>query len=162
MGRWRPPGKPAAPYITAEGFRLLEQESKRLWEHRREVVRHLAAAAAEGDRSENAEYQYRKKELREIDRRLGYLQRRMPVLEVVSRTPDSADRVFFGALVELEDERGQLHRFRVVGSDEARPEAGAISLDAPLAQRLMGRRIDDEIEFEPMGRLIVTAIEYPT
>jgi transcription elongation factor GreB len=161
MTRWRPPAPRTAPYITAAGFRALEAEVKALWERRRDVVRHLAAAAAEGDRSENAEYQYRKKELREIDRRIGYLQRRMPQLKVVSERPADRSRVFFGAAVELEDASGAPRRFRIVGSDEAAPGTGAISLDSPVAQRLLGRALDDEVELDGLGHMLVTAIDYP-
>ncbi|MEQ8231679.1 MAG: GreA/GreB family elongation factor, partial [Gammaproteobacteria bacterium] len=156
----RPPAPRAAPYITAAGFRALESEAKALWDRRHEVVRHLAAAAAEGDRSENAEYQYRKKELREIDRRIGYLQRRMPRLKVVSELPEDRSRVFFGATVELEDAGGELRRLRIVGSDEAAPSAGAISLDSPVAKRLLGRALDDEVDLEGLGRMVVVAIDY--
>ncbi len=94
MGRWKPPAKAATPYITRAGYRALEAEAKSLWDKRHIVVKHLAAAAAEGDRSENAEYIYRKKEMREIDRRIGYLQRRMPKLKVVDEAPADQDRVF--------------------------------------------------------------------
>lgn len=145
MGRWRPPGQAAAPYITAAGFRALEAEAKALWARRNEVVRHLAAAAAEGDRSENAEYQYRKKELRGIDRRIGYLQRRMPKLNIVDAAPSDRERVFFGACVVLEDDTGEERRYRIVGSDEAQPGAGAISVDSPVARALLGKRLDEAI-----------------
>lgn len=161
MTRWRPPVPRAAPYITAAGFRALDTELKALWERRHDVVRHLAAAAAEGDRSENAEYQYRKKELREIDHRIGYLQRRMPRLRVISERPADRSRVFFGAAVDLEDSTGTRRRLRIVGSDEAAAGTGAISLDSPVAQRLLGRALDDEVELEGLGRLLVVAIEYP-
>jgi transcription elongation factor GreB len=115
MSRWRPPAPSASPYITATGYRALEVELQQLGQRRAETVKHLAAAAAEGDRSENAEYLYRKKELREIDRRLGYLQRRMPKLTVVSRTPTTQARIFFGAWVELADPAGKVVRHRIVG-----------------------------------------------
>ncbi len=94
MSRWRAPAPVSSPYITATGYRALEAELQRLGVRRVDTVKHLAAAAAEGDRSENAEYIYRKKELREIDRRLGYLQRRMPKLTIVARAPVSKERVF--------------------------------------------------------------------
>ena len=164
MSRWRPPTEAAKPYITAAGYRALESEVKTLWAHRREVVRHLAAAAAEGDRSENAEYIYRKKELREIDRRLGYLQRRLPRLTVVRAAPDDRDRVFFGAVVELEDSTGAAHRYRIVGSDEARAECGDISVDTPLARLLLGRTLGDEVVLSGSRageRCSIVAISYP-
>ncbi|MCB1745719.1 MAG: GreA/GreB family elongation factor [Gammaproteobacteria bacterium] len=161
MGRWRPPAARAAPYITAAGYRRLEAELRALWVRRNEVVQHLAAAAAEGDRSENAEYQYRKKELREIDRRIGYLQRRMPQLEIVSERPADDARVFFGARVELEADDGSARAYRIVGADEAEPANGAISLDSPVAQRLLGRALDDEVELDGLGAHVIVDIDYP-
>ncbi len=145
MGRWRPPSEKSAPYITATGYRALEDESKSLWKRRREVVKHVAAAAAEGDRSENAEYIYRKKELRGLDRRIGYLQRRMPTLTIVDTVPADCDRVYFGARVEVEDATGTRSRLRIVGSDEIDVRDGCISLDTPFARALMGRSVDAEI-----------------
>ncbi len=160
MSRWRPPREATTPYITARGYRALEAEARALWTRRREVVVHLAAAAAEGDRSENAEYIYRKKELREIDRRLGYLQRRMPTLTVVRTVPDDASRVFFGALVEVEDERGELRSLRIVGADEADAGRGEISIDAPVARALLGRGLDDEVALgDVLKRCII--VEFP-
>src|SRR5690606_40668433 len=129
----------------------LDGEMKALWSRRREVVVHLAAAAAEGDRSENAEYQYRKKELAAIDRRIRYLERRMPALEVVTTRPGDRDKVYFGAEVELEDDAGRTRRLRIVGADEAAPGQGSISLDSPVAQRLLGRAIDDEVLLDGQG-----------
>jgi len=104
----------------------------------------LAAAAAEGDRSENAEYIYRKKQLREMDRRIGYLERRMPKLQIVSEQP-RADKVFFGAYVELLDEQGEEYFYRIVGSDEIDNAPEHISVDAPVARALLGKQIDDEV-----------------
>src|SRR5210317_2477171 len=108
MGRYRPPTPPSSPYITRDGFDALAAELRGLWKRRAEVTRALAAAAAEGDRSENAEYIYRKKELREIDRRIRYLQKRLPLLKVVDKKPASFDKVFYGATVTLEDETGRV------------------------------------------------------
>ena len=110
MSRYRPPAPRASPYISEDGHRALRAELDELWQRRREVVIHLSAAAAEGDRSENAEYIYRKKQLREIDRRVGYLQRRLPVLEVVRSAPPDRARVFFGAWVTLCNESGSIRR----------------------------------------------------
>ena len=163
MGRWRPPARQSAPYITAAGYRALEAETKDLWARRREVVKHLAAAAAEGDRSENAEYIYRKKELRELDRRIRYLQRRMPNLKIVAAPPAEPDRVFFGARVELEDAHGDVLRLRVVGGDEADANRGDISVDSPLARVLLGRALDDEFDFQHedvVKHYIVLSIDY--
>jgi transcription elongation factor GreB len=145
MSRWRPALPKSSPYITADGARRLEAELKALWERRAEVTRHLAAAAAEGDRSENAEYIYRKKELREIDRRLRYLQKRLPALSVVDEQPGSRDLVFFGAWVTLENEDGKESTFRIVGADEIDTQQGWISVDAPMARALLKKSINDEV-----------------
>lgn len=145
MGRWRPPVKQGSPYITAAGYAALEAELELIWKRRREVVKHLAAAAAEGDRSENAEYIYRKKELAQIDRRIRYLQRRMPNLKVVTEVPTDTARIFFGASAELEDEDGNRVRYRIVGPDEIDAGKGWISIDSPMAQALMKRAVDDEV-----------------
>jgi len=102
MVRWRPPAPASSPYITPEGYQYLETELKGLWERRKDVTQALAAAAAEGDRSENAEYIYRKKELRELDARIGYLQRRLPKLKIVKQVGDP-NSIFFGAWVKLVD-----------------------------------------------------------
>ena len=159
----RPAGK-SSPYITPAGRRALEEELKSLWAKRTEVTAALAAAAAEGDRSENAEYIYRKKELRGLDRRIGYLQRRIPVLQVVSHV-QSGEQVFFGAWVTLEREDGAEVSYRIVGADELEAERGHISIDSPLARALLGKAVDDEINFNAGGNaefLIVTAIRYET
>lgn len=145
MGRWRPPVKQGSPYITAPGYTALEAELEFIWKRRRDVVKHLAAAAAEGDRSENAEYIYRKKELAQIDRRIRYLQRRMPNLKVVTEVPTDTNRIFFGASVELEDEDGNCVRYRIVGPDEIDAGKGWISIDSPMAKALMKRAVDDEV-----------------
>jgi len=144
MGRWRPPQPKSAPYITPEGYADLEQESKDLWLKRREVVKALSEAAAEGDRSENAEYIYRKKELRGIDRRIRYLQKRMPDLQIVPKR-ESNDAIYFGAWVQLEDDDGKEHNYRIVGADEIDAKKGFISLDSPLSKLLLGKKIDDEV-----------------
>ncbi|MGD9601883.1 MAG: transcription elongation factor GreB [Gammaproteobacteria bacterium] len=164
MGRWRPPTPGSSPYITAAGYRALEAELHRLGARRADTVRHLAAAAAEGDRSENAEYLYRKKELREIDRRLGYLQRRMPTLTVVDRPPPTRDRVFFGAVVELEDADGRASCHRIVGADELDRAGHFISVDSPLARALLKRMLDDEVTVRTARgehRYHIVGIDYP-
>ena len=135
---------PSSPYITPAGFAALEAELAALWQRRGQTTAALAAAAAEGDRSENAEYIYRKKELREIDRRLGYLQRRIPQLKVVAAV-QSRDRIYFGAWVTVEDETGLQKTWRLVGSDEFASHPSYISIDAPLARALLGKAVDDEI-----------------
>jgi len=145
MSRWRPPSPKSSTYITAEGAERLESELKALWMRRADVTQHLAAAAAEGDRSENAEYIYRKKELREIDRRIRYLQKRLPSLTVVRELPGNRDRVFFGAWVTLEDEDGRESIFRIVGADEIDTQQGWISIDSPMARALLKKSVEDEV-----------------
>jgi transcription elongation factor GreB len=151
MGRYRPPAPKSAPYITREGHQVLEQELKDLWRRRAGVTRALSAAAAEGDRSENAEYIYRKKELREIDRRVRYLQKRLPELKVVSSAPSNPQMVFFGAWVTLEDDEGRERIYRIVGADEFDSARGWISMDSPLARALMKKTRDDEVRVETPG-----------
>ena len=163
MSRWRPPRPKSSPYITPEGYQRLEAELKALWERRQSVTQALSAAAAEGDRSENAEYIYRKKELREIDRRIHYLQKRLPALTVVSEKPNNRDQVFFGATVTLETETGDEVRYRIVGADEIDTSGGLISLDSPLARLLLKKQLDDEVVFrqaERESRYYIIAIEY--
>ena len=140
VSRYKAPQAKSSPYITPEGYARLKDEYHQLYAVRRpEVVRALAAAAAEGDRSENAEYIYRKKELREIDRRVRYLQVRIPDLKVVDTTPADTRRVFFGARVELADDKGDTKSYRIVGADEADASNGLISVDSPLARALLKR-----------------------
>jgi transcription elongation factor GreB len=163
MGRYRPPQPKASPYITKAGYKALEQELKQLWERRAIVTKALAAAAAEGDRSENAEYIYRKKELREIDRRIRYLQKRLPDLKVIHQIPDNTEQVYFGAWVTLEDDNGKEHRYRIVGPDEFDPQKNAISIDSPMARALLKKNLDDEVEVRsPSGtrRYVIIEINY--
>lgn len=155
MSRWRPPAPASTAVITREGFERLREELNHLWkEQRPEVVKALAAAAAEGDRSENAEYTWRKKQLAGIDRRVRYLSKRLETLKVIETTPSDPTAVYFGAWVELEDlESGELARYRIVGPDETDAAQGRISIDSPLARALLGKRSDDEFEVElPGGR----------
>lgn len=152
MSRYRPPQPRSSTYITPEGAARLRDELDRLWRiERPEVVRALADAAAEGDRSENAEYIYRKKQLGGIDRRIRHLRRRLGVLKVVDRSPTGTEQVFFGAWVILEDETGAEARFRIVGPDEFDHAPGNISMDAPLARALMKRVPGDEVTLELAG-----------
>ena len=148
MGRYRPPQPKSSPYITAAGYTKLDEELKALWKRRAYVVKILAEAAAEGDRSENAEYIYRKKELREIDYRIRYLQKRLPDLKVVNNQPANPRQVFFAASVTLEDEQGNEKIYRIVGPDEFDPKKGWISMDSPVAKALMKKLIDDEVKVE--------------
>ena len=158
MSRYRAPGPAKSPYITPRGMRQLQDEQKALWLRRREVVSALSAAAAEGDRSENAEYIYRKKQLRELDRRIGYLKRRMPKLKVVREQPNT-DQVYFGAYIDLLDEQGAEHRYRIVGSDEIDHAEGNISVDAPVARALLGKSVDDEVTVTLGERQVVYVID---
>lgn len=163
MSRYRPPQPKGSPYITAAGFKALQDEAKTLWERRAHVTQALAAAAAEGDRSENAEYIYRKKELRELDRRIRYLQKRLPELTVVRQAPADRQRIFFGAWVELEDDAGTSYSFRIVGPDETDAERGYISMDAPLGRALMKKTRDDEVSVVTPAerkRYFITDVRY--
>lgn len=164
MGRYRPPRAPSSKYITPQGKLRLQRELDNLWKTRRpEVTRALAAAAAEGDRSENAEYIYRKKELREIDARVRHLRKRLEGIKVVDRVPDECNRVYFGAWVELERGDGRVVRYRIVGPDEFDHEAGYISMDSPMGRALIGRSLDDAFSLQlPEGKIefIVLDISY--
>lgn len=150
MSRWRPAPPRSTPIITREGFEALRAELDDLWRVQRpEVVRALAAAAAEGDRSENAEYTYRKKQLGGIDRRVRYLSRRLESLKVAEGLPADLGAVYFGAVFEIEDEQsGETTRYRIVGPDETDARAGAISIDAPLARAVLGKRAGDSFQVQ--------------
>jgi len=164
VSRWRPPAEKSSPYITPEGARRLDEELKALWlQRRRDVVPALRAAAAEGDRSENAEYIYRKKQLAQMDRRIRYLSRRLDEVQVVRANPPDRSRVFFGARLVLEDDDGSLHRYRIVGADETDAARGWISVDSPVARALLGKRVEVEVTVSlPEGRVLLSirAIEY--
>lgn len=165
MARWRPPGEKSTAIITRAGFERLRAELEELWRLRRpEVVKALAAAAAEGDRSENAEYTYRKKQLGEIDRRVRYLSKRLEVLKVPEGRPADVAAVFFGAWIEIEHcDSGDTARYRIVGPDETDAKAGHISVDSPLARALLRKRLDDEVEVQlPSGpaRYVIVSVEY--
>ncbi|SEP63473.1 transcription elongation factor GreB [Solimonas aquatica] len=157
MSRWRPPSEKSSPYITAEGHARLKAEFEQLWRVRRpEVVRALSAAAAEGDRSENAEYQYRKKELREIDARLKYLTTRLSDVKVVEPNPKQTDRAYFGAWLEVADEEGESRHYRIVGADETDSGRGWISVDSPVARALLGKAVGELVKI----RLPAGEVEY--
>jgi transcription elongation factor GreB len=164
MSRWRPPAPGSTAIITPDGMARLKAELDFLWREKRpEVVRALAAAAAEGDRSENAEYTYRKKQLGEIDRRVRYLGKRIPALRVAGDPPSDPTAIFFGATVALEDEAGEAHRYRIVGPDETVAAAGHISIDSPLARAALKKRVDDEFDAQLPGRMarfLVLAVSY--
>ncbi|MBS3804320.1 MAG: transcription elongation factor GreB [Oleiphilaceae bacterium] len=156
------PGR--ARYITPGGERQLRDELKHLWEEKRpEVTQAVREAAALGDRSENAEYIYGKKQLREIDRRVRFLTKRLEELTVVRRSPDDASKVYFGAWVTVENEAGDIHHYRLVGPDEFDLSRGMLSVDSPMARALLGKRQDDEVEVRtPEGKvaLVITDIRY--
>ncbi len=166
MSRWRAPQAASTAIVTVEGHRKLKAELDQLWRVTRpEVVKALSAAAAEGDRSENAEYIYRKKQLGEIDRRVRYLTKRLQQIKIAPPAPSDAGAVFFGAWLDVEDDEGQSHRYRIVGPDETDAAKGWISIDSPLARAALKKRVDDEFEAELPGgrkRFVVTAIRYGT
>ncbi len=164
MSRWRAPQAASTAVITADGHRRLKAELDELWRVRRpEVVKALAAAAAEGDRSENAEYTYRKKQLGEIDRRVRYLGKRLEALRVIDTRPTDPAAIFFGAWFEIEDDAGKAQRYRIVGPDETDAALGHISIDSPLARAALKKRIADEFEAQLPGgmrRFTVIAVSY--
>ena len=164
MGRYRAPPPAASKYVTPAGARRLREELEQLWrEERPRVTQAVAAAAAQGDRSENAEYIYGKRRLREIDRRVRFLRRRLQGMVIVDQPPADPRRVFFGACVQLEAEDGSRSRYRIVGPDEFDMAPGYISMDSPLGKALLRRRIDEEVSVHAPGgsRLyVILAIEY--
>ena len=164
MGRFRPPSPAGSKYVTPAGARRLHAELELLWrEERPRVTQTVAAAAAQGDRSENAEYTYGKRRLREIDRRVRFLRRRLEGMVIVDQPPADPGRVFFGAWVQLEAEDGTRSRYRVVGPDEFDMAPGYISMDAPLARALLRKALDDEFAVELPGgarTYVIVAIEY--
>ncbi len=142
-------------YITRQGWNVLDRELKFLWkEERPQVTQAVSDAAALGDRSENAEYIYGKRRLREIDRRVRFLTKRLEVLQIVDYSPKQEGKVFFGAWVELESEDGDIKQYRIVGCDEFDPAKNWISIDSPVARALIGKEEDDEITVEtPSGKI---------
>lgn len=160
MSRYRPPAAPKSAYITKEGADILLAELKYLWKEKRPAVTEtVREAAAQGDRSENAEYIYGKKQLREIDRRVRYLEKRLDICTVVDRLPDDRTRVFFGAWVTLEDEEGNQKRYRIVGPDELDHKVNYISIDSPMAKALMKKEEGDEISLNLAGRSVFYSLE---
>lgn len=140
-------------YITPGGARKLRDELTYIWKTKRpEVTQKVSAAAALGDRSENADYIYGKRMLREIDKRIRYLTKRLDNLEIVDRKPDNQEKVFFGAWIKLEDEYGEISRLRIVGADEFDMKRGWISLESPMAKSLLGKSKGDDIVVKrPVG-----------
>jgi len=164
MSRYRPPQKAGAKYITAEGEKRMKQELHQLWKvERPQITQSVTAAAAQGDRSENADYIYGKKRLREIDRRVRYLSKRLEEITVVDSFPGDTSKIYFGAYVTLEDDKGDVATYRLVGPDEIDPKRGYISIDAPLGLALLGKQLESEIEINtPTGtkEYFIVSIDY--
>lgn len=166
MSRWRAPVQPGTALITSAGHLQLKAELEALWRVQRpQVVAALSAAAAEGDRSENAEYTYRKKQLGEIDRRVRYLSKRLQTLRVVDTVPSDPSAVYFGARVTVQDAVSpELSHYRIVGPDETDARRGYISIDSPLARAMLNKRVGDEFEANlPAGpiRYLIAQVAYP-
>jgi transcription elongation factor GreB len=168
VSRYRPPTPPGSQYITPQGAQRLQEELDQLWhEERPRVTQAVAEAAAQGDRSENAEYTYGKKRLHEIDRRVRFLRKRLEGMVIVDPQAEGirrdANRVYFGAWVQIESAVGDLRWHRLVGPDEFDMNEGYVSMDSPLGRSLLGKRLDDEFSVELPGgaaTMTVTAISY--
>ncbi len=164
MGRFRPRETPGSRYITPEGETRLRAELDRLWRiERPQVTQSVSEAAAQGDRSENAEYLYGKRRLREIDRRVRFLRTRLEGMVIVTQRPSDPTRVYFGAWVSLERDDGEVVCYRIVGPDETDMAQDYISMDSPLGRALMRRALDEEITVEAPGgarRYVIVAIAY--
>lgn len=165
MGRYRPPRPKSSPYITAEGAAKMRSELRQLWKvERPQVTQVVHEAAKNGDRSENGDYIYGKRRLREIDSRVRYLTKRLEDATIVEDKPRDPSKVFFAAWVTVEDEEtGEEQTYRLVGSDEIDPKLNWISIDSPMAQALIGKSVDEDANVKtPAGDrcFIVTAIKY--
>ena len=165
MSRYRPPQKPSSNYITAQGRERLKSEVYQLWKVERPQVTHIVHEAAKnGDRSENGDYIYGKRRLREIDSRVRYLTKRIENATIVEDKPRDPSKVFFAAWVSIEDQdTGDEETYRLVGSDELDPKLNWISIDSPMARALVGKSIDDEVNVKtPAGDrcFIVVNIKY--
>jgi transcription elongation factor GreB len=158
--RQPPDAAPRKSYITPDGAKKLRTELEQLWtKERPRVTQEVADAAAQGDRSENAEYIYGKRRLREIDRRVRFLSKRLDQVTVVTEPPSDANRAFFGAWVTLEDEDGETVTYRIVGPDESDVDKGWISMEAPVAKALLGKRDGDDIMVRrPKGDITYTIV----
>jgi len=161
MGRNRLPQPKSSAYITPEGAARLREELDHLWRVKRpQVTQSVSEAAAQGDRSENAEYIYGKKQLREIDRRIRFLQKRLDALVIVDRAPADTARIYFGAWVRLETDRGETVEYRIVGPDEFDLGKGLISIDSPLARALLKKTVDDEVTLAlSQGQTVYTVLK---
>ena len=166
MSRYRPPRQQGSPYITPEGRANLRAELERLWKiERPEVTKTVSAAAVNGDRSENGDYIYGKKRLREIDSRVRFLRKRLDTVQVIREPLGSREKVWFGARVTIEDETGAANTWRIVGSDEFDVASGMISCDSPLARSLFGKQVGSEITVQtPDGEMwsVIVKLEYPS
>lgn len=164
MGRWRPPSEKRSPYITREGAERLQAELTELWKvERPQVTNVVHEAAKNGDRSENGDYIYGKRRLREIDSRVRFLSKRLDDLTIVEQIPNDTDKIFFGAWVTIEDEQGNETRYRIVGPDEFDIGESKLSMDSPLAKALLGKRLGDEIMLQKPDSqeyFYINAIEY--
>ena len=164
MPRFRPPISSGSRYITPEGKKKLNDELDYLWRVKRpQVTQAVAEAAAQGDRSENAEYIYGKKQLREIDRRVRFLQKRLEELVVVDRIPEETGRVFFGAWIRLEDSEGKIQQYRLVGPDEFDMKKAWISMDSPIGRALLKKSEGDAVLVQlPSGtaEFTIVAVSY--
>lgn len=168
MSRYRPPTSPGSKYITPEGAKRLRDELHQLWqEERPRVTQAVSEAAAQGDRSENAEYTYGKKRLHEIDRRVRFLRKRLEGMAIVDPLAGparrDAKRVYFGAWVQIESALGELRWLRIVGPDEFDMDGNYLSMDSPLGRSLLGKKLDDEVSVELPGgaaSFTVAAISY--
>lgn len=164
MRKPQPPKPKGSPYITPDGQKRLSDELAYLWKVKRpQVTQAVAEAAAMGDRSENAEYIYGKKQLRQIDSRVRFLMKRLGEIVVVDRKPADTSTIFFGAWVELEDSEGNVVKYRIVGPDESDAETGCISIDSPMAKALLRKSEGDEVVVSrPNGtsQFVVLSVEY--
>ena len=164
MGRWRPPREKGSPYITEAGAEVLTQELKQLWKiERPKVTNDVHEAAKNGDRSENGDYIYGKKRLREIDSRVRFITKRLDELTIVRDAPKDQSRVFFGAWVTLSDNDDKQVTYQIVGPDEFNISIGKISVDSPIAKALLKKQVDDEVTIQtPTGEKVfyIDKIEY--
>lgn len=149
-----------SPYITSEGYRRMSDELAHLWKTKRpEVTQAVAEAAAMGDRSENAEYIYGKKQLRQIDARIRFLSKRLGELKIIDRTPADTSKIFFGAWVAIEDSEGSVREYRIVGADEIDPGRNFISIDSPMAKALLKKAEGDGVTVHrPNGISVFTVL----
>jgi transcription elongation factor GreB len=164
MARYRPPRPESSKYITPEGAAVLRRELDELWRVKRPAVtKAVAEAAAQGDRSENAEYIYGKRQLAEIDRRVRYLRKRLTGIRVVDTQPPDTSKVYFGAWFTVCDADGATREYRLVGPDESSFAPGNISMDSPLGRAVLGKGVGVELAVRtPEGQRVyeVVSVRY--